>query len=34
VCDDLGRKPVALVTDGTSNHAPVNIIRTHPAKLT
>ena len=34
VSDDLGRKPMALVTDGTSDHAPVNIIRTHPAELT
>jgi len=32
--DDLGRKSVAFVTDGTKDHAPVNIIRTHPIELT
>ena len=34
VCDDLGRKSVTSVTDGTKDHAPVNIIRTHPFELT
>ena len=34
VCDDLGRKSVTFVTDGTKDHAPVNIIRAHPIELT
>jgi hypothetical protein len=34
MCDDLGRKSVTLVTDGTNDHAPVNITRTHPIELT
>jgi hypothetical protein len=34
VCDDLGRKPVTFVTDGTKDHAPVNIIRTRSIELT
>src|ERR1700738_3613262 len=34
VCDDLGRKSVTLLTDGTKDHAPVNIIRTHLIELT
>ena len=33
VRDDLGRKSVMFVTDGAKNHAPVNIIRTHPFEL-
>jgi hypothetical protein len=34
VRDDLRGNSVAFVTDGTRDHAPVNIIRTHPFELT
>jgi hypothetical protein len=32
--DNLGRKSVTFVTDGTKDHTPVNIIRTRPIELT
>jgi hypothetical protein len=34
MCNDLRRKSVAFITDRTKGHAPANIIRTYPARLT